>query len=129
MLLPLNTSPPIFDVDSIRFQSEVIEASHQQPILVDFWAEWCAPCHTLSPYLERVINELDGAVRLAKLEVDAGDNMQLAGRYQLRGFPTVMLFYHGQEQCRFSGSRSTQQIRDWVREHLGSEGDGHPVGI
>jgi thioredoxin 1 len=128
MLLQSDTSPPIFDTDLTRFQSAVIEASHQHPILVDFWADWCTPCHALSPHLERVVKELDGAIRLAKLEVDEGENMRLAGRYSLRGFPTVILFRNGEERGRFSGARSTHQLRDWLREHLAApaDSDGHP---
>ena len=111
-------NPHIFDVDNKDFQSSVIDASSEQPILVDFWADWCAPCHALSPHLQRVIDECGGAIRLAKIEVDEGDNMKLAGHYRLRGFPTVLLFHRGEERGRFSGSRSTHQIRDWLREHL-----------
>jgi putative thioredoxin len=96
----------------------VIEASQTRPILVDFWAEWCAPCHQLAPHLYRVIDELQGAVGLAKVEVDEGENMKLAGHYRLRGFPTVMLFQRGEERGRFSGSRSSVQIRAWLDEHL-----------
>jgi len=126
MLLQSDISPPIFDTDLTRFQSAVIEASHQHPILVDFWADWCTPCHALSPHLERVVKELDGAIRLAKLEVDEGENMRLAGRYSLRGFPTVILFQDGEERGRFSGARSTHQLRDWLREHLApTAGNGH----
>ena len=112
------TDPNIFEVDLDRFQTQVIEASNKLPILVDFWADWCAPCHALSPHLERLIQELGGEVQLAKLEVDEGENMRLAGQYRLRGFPTVILFQEGQERGRFSGARSTHQIRDWLREHL-----------
>ena len=111
-------NPFIFNVDSDQFQDEVVEASRDKPILVDFWADWCAPCHALAPHLERVLNEFSGAIRLAKVEVDEGDNMKLAGHYRLRGFPTVILFHHGQEHGRFSGSRSSHQIRDWIDEHL-----------
>jgi putative thioredoxin len=107
-----------FDVRHEDFQSKVIDASHEQPILVDFWAEWCAPCHQLTPHLNRVVDELNGRVLLAKVEVDEGDNMKLAGHYRLRGFPTVILFQHGEERGRFSGSRSSHQVRDWLDEHL-----------
>ena len=57
----------------------------------------------------------------AKVEVDEGDNMKLAGHYRLRGFPTVILFQGGEERGRFSGSRSSHQIRDWIHEHLDAE--------
>jgi putative thioredoxin len=110
-------SQAIFDVDEQGFQDRVIEASKQKPVLVDFWAEWCAPCLSLAPALERVIRELDGAVKLAKVEVD--DNMRLAGHYRLRGFPTVIMFHQGQELGRFSGSRPVHWIRDWIDGHAG----------
>ncbi|WP_295436287.1 thioredoxin family protein [uncultured Thiodictyon sp.] len=124
MLLRSNTKPPIFNVDLTQFQALVVEASSQQPILVDFRADWCSPCHTLSPHLERVINELDGAIRLAKVELDGGENIKLAALYRLRAFPTVILFQGGQERGRFSGARSTHQVRDWVLARLGT-GDEH----
>lgn len=113
-----NAKPHILDADLDSFQSLVIDASHRLPILVDFWADWCAPCHALAPHLERVIGELGGQVLLAKVEVDEGENMRLAGHYRLRGFPTVILFEGGDERGRFSGARSSHQIRDWLREHL-----------
>jgi putative thioredoxin len=118
---PANPKPHIADVDLDGFQSEVVDASHQRPILADFWADWCAPCHALSPHLERVVGELGGQVRLAKVEVDEGENMRLAGHYRLRGFPTVILFQGGEERGRFSGARSSHQIRDWLREHLSGD--------
>ena len=113
-------SPHIFDVEEADYQTRVIEASDSLPILVDFWAEWCSPCLSLAPHLERVIDELQGAVHLAKVEVD--DNMRLAGHYRLRGFPTVILFHHGVELGRFHGSRSSHWLRDWIAEHLPEEG-------
>ena len=110
-------SPHIFDVDEKGFQAQVVEASRERPILVDFWADWCAPCHGLAPHLERVVGELAGAVKLAKVEVD--DNMRLAGHYRLRGFPTVILFVEGEEVGRFHGSRASHWLRQWIEEHLG----------
>ena len=67
--------------------------------------------------MERVIEEMEGLVLLAKVEVD--DNMHLAGHYRLRGFPTVILFVGGEEVGRFHGSRATHWLRDWIEEHLG----------
>ena len=88
-------------------------------MLVDFWADWCPPCRALAPHLEKVVEELGGAVLLAKVEVDEGENMRLAGHYRLRGFPTVLLFHAGVEIGRFSGARPTHWLRDWLREHAG----------
>jgi len=107
----------VFDVDEACFQRQVIEASAEQPILVDFWAEWCAPCLALAPALVQAVAEYEGGIRLAKLEVD--DNMRLAGHYRLRGFPTVIMFHQGQELGRFSGAHPMHWIRDWIDEHAG----------
>jgi thioredoxin len=107
-----------------RFDSDVIEASASRPMLVDFWAEWCAPCLVIAPVLERLVNELEGRVGLAKLEVDQGDNMKLAGHYRVRGFPTVMLFHLGEELARFSGARSRIQILEFLEASLGA---GHKM--
>jgi putative thioredoxin len=104
----------IFDVDETGFPSQVLDASRKRPILVDFWAEWCAPCITLAPALERAVEEFGGSLLLAKVEVD--DNMRLAGQYRLRGFPTVIMFHRGEEIGRFAGSRAVHWIRDWIHE-------------
>jgi putative thioredoxin len=109
-------SPYLFDVEESTYDEKVLKASHERPIMVDFWAEWCSPCLSLAPALERVINELEGRVLLAKVEVD--DNMRLAGHYRLRGFPTVILFQHGEELGRFHGSRASHWLREWIEEHL-----------
>ena len=108
-------SPYTYDVDEDGFAKKVIEASADKHILVDFWADWCSPCISLAPALEKVVSEYDGAVLLGKVEVD--DNMRLAGHYRLRGFPTVIMFYKGEEQGRFSGSHPAHWIRDWIDEH------------
>jgi len=105
-------------VDEADFDARVLERSHRVPVLVDFWAGWCAPCITLAPVLERLAAERAGRLEVVKVEVDAGDNMRLAGHYRLRGFPTVILFRDGLERCRFAGSRSLEAVRRFVDECL-----------
>ena len=107
---------PVFDVSLHDFEHRVIEASHDGPIMVDFWADWCPPCKMLTPVLERVAK--DGEVRLAKIEVDEDDNMKLAGRYLLRGFPTVILFRDGKELGRFSSAKPEHWVRQFLKEML-----------
>jgi thioredoxin 1 len=106
----------IFDATEENFNTRVIEASHQTPIMVDFWADWCSPCRTLTPVLEKLVHEDQGRWRLAKVEVD--DNMRLAGHYKLRGFPTVLLFREGKVCAHFSGAHPAHWIRDFLASHL-----------
>ena len=110
-------SAVIFDTSLATFERDVIEASHEIPLLVDFWADWCAPCIAIAPVLERVIPRYGGELMLARVEVDADDNMKLAGQYQLRGFPTIILFQNGTETARFSGMRSAADLQDFITEH------------
>lgn len=108
---------PIFNVDLHEFETHVIEASHNKPILVDLWAEWCSPCRVIAPLLEKIVDEFEGALAIAKIEVDEGENMKIAGRYQVRGFPTLILFQHGNEVARFSGAKPLHFIREFIEEH------------
>ncbi|MFN3750958.1 MAG: thioredoxin family protein [Thiobacillus sp.] len=122
MTPPLHpASAPVFDTRLEDFDRDVIEASHVQPILVDFWADWCPPCRALTPVLERVVAHLGGRIRMAKVEVDAGENMKLAGRYGLRGFPTILLFVGGEIAGRFSSARPEHWVREFIAEHAGIE--------
>jgi putative thioredoxin len=111
----------IFECSLEDLEQRVLVASHEKPILVDFWADWCAPCHAITPHLNKVLGDMDGSIRLAKVEVDEGENMKLAGRYRLRGFPTIMLFRAGEELGRFSGARASHWIEDWIEQHLAPE--------
>lgn len=108
----------IFAVDEPDFSSKVLEASRESPILVDLWADWCGPCHGLTPHLYKALEHFSGRIKLAKVEVDEGENMKIAGHYRVRGFPTVILFSEAQEIARFSGARATHWIDEWLREHL-----------
>mgnify|MGYP001326939232 CR=1 FL=1 len=120
----MNPHPPaplIFDTHLEHFDRDVIEASRVQPVMVDFWADWCPPCRALTPVLERVITHLGGKVRLAKVEVDEGANMKLAGRYGLRGFPTVLLFVGGEIVGRFASARPEHWVREFIVEHADIE--------
>lgn len=108
---------PIFNVDYEDFEARVLGPSHERPILVDLWAEWCSPCLVIAPVLERVIAGFGGAVWLAKVEVDEGENMKLAGHYRVRGFPTLILFERGAEQARFSSARPQHFIREFIHQH------------
>jgi len=109
----------VFDVGVDDFDEQVLQASRHVPVLVDFWAAWCAPCLVLAPVLEGVVEGHHGGLRLAKVEVDADENMRLAGQYQVRGFPTVILFSEGRERARFSGARPAGWIEDWLDQEAG----------
>lgn len=116
-VISMSDRPNIFDVTEDNFDALVIAASQQQAIMVDFWADWCPPCRALTPVLEKIVAEADCTVQLAKVEVD--DNMHLAGRYGLRGFPTVILFQNGEERGRFSGFKPQAEVEDFIGQQLG----------
>ncbi|MEN8168715.1 MAG: thioredoxin [Pseudomonadota bacterium] len=111
-----HTSPYIFDIDGDVFEEKVINASRQQPVLVDFWADWCSPCLMIAPVLAKVIPEYEGKVLLAK--IDADENMKLAGHYKLRGFPTIVMFVDGEEVARFGGAKSAPEVRKFIDNHM-----------
>lgn len=104
----------IFDVDEEHFDQKVIGASSTTAIVVDFWAEWCPPCRALTPVLEKIALQQTQQLKLAKVEVD--DNMHLAGRYGLRGFPTVIVFINGEEKGRFSGFKPEAEVNDFLAD-------------
>jgi putative thioredoxin len=107
----------ITEVGLETFEDKVLSVSEDVPVLIDLWAEWCSPCLVIAPVLKQVIEEYAGQVRLAKIEVDDGENMKLAGRYQVRGFPTVILIEHGEEVARFSGAKPYSYIRDFIDQN------------
>lgn len=111
-------NPYIFNIDLPDFEQRVLEPSHKTPVLVDFWADWCSPCIAIAPILTRVVESFAGRVLLAKLEVDEGHNMKLAGQYRVRGFPTIILFKDGVERDRFSSARPAQFIQHFIQPHI-----------
>ena len=113
----LATNELVFNVNLEQFDEKVIKASNETPVLVDLWAEWCSPCLVIAPVLKQLIVEYDGKIKLAKVEVDEDENMKLAGRYQVRGFPTVLLIIGGEEVARFSGAKPLSFIRDFVDDN------------
>ncbi len=113
-----NAHPYVSDSNLADFDEKVIDHSHTTPVLVDFWAEWCSPCHVLAPNLVKAVEEEQGRVQLVKVEVDEGENMKLAGRYNVRGFPTVILFRDGEAIDHFSSARPMHFIRDFIHQHI-----------
>ncbi len=116
----MTDSPYSINATEDNFAQQVIEASHHTPVLVDFWADWCGPCRVLTPILEQLVVEYAGRFLLAKVEAD--ENMRLAGRYKLRGFPTVLLFKNGEIQAQFSGAKSPAFVREFMDPYLDAPG-------
>lgn len=114
----LKTEKLIFNADLEQYEDSVLQASNKKPVLVDLWAEWCSPCLVVAPILKQLVEEYAGEILLAKVEVDEGENMKLAGRYKVRGFPTVILINKGEEVARFSGAKPLSFIRDFVDSNL-----------
>jgi thioredoxin len=91
------------DVTETTFENEVIESSKETPVLVDFWAEWCGPCHAVSPVLEKIADERAGELKLVKVNID--ENQELAGRYGIMSIPTMILFKDGEPAAAAIGAR------------------------
>ena len=107
------------DVTDATFPTEVVERSHQVPVVVDLWAEWCGPCKTLGPILERVIDETAGRVVLVKVDVDT--NRQTAAAFQVQGIPAVYALKDGKVVDGFVGAQGEQAVRDFVSGLLPTE--------
>jgi putative thioredoxin len=113
-----------FDATQANFENDVINASFDQPVLVDFWATWCGPCKTLGPLIEKVVAEYNGAVRLAK--VDCDKEQQLAAMFGVRSIPTVVLVREGQLVDGFTGALPEADLRAFLARHV-QAGEALPV--
>lgn len=102
------------DVTDATFQTDVIERSATVPVVVDLWAEWCGPCKQLGPILERVIAETNGAVELAKVDVDA--NPQVAQAFQVQSIPAVFAIVGGRPVDQFLGAQPEAKVREFVEK-------------
>jgi putative thioredoxin len=109
------TAPHVFDATAQNFEAEVLQRSLQTPVLLDFWAEWCGPCKTLGPILEKLAGEFGGAFRLAKVDVEA--EQELGAAFQIRSIPTVVLVKDGQLVDGFQGALPEGQLREFLKHH------------
>lgn len=103
-------------VNDANFQADVIEASKTQPVMVDFWAEWCAPCRALSPTVDEIARENAGKLKVVKLNVD--ENINAAGKFNIRGIPTLLVFKGGQVADQIVGAVPKEQIVKVIQRHI-----------
>lgn len=110
---------PLFEAHSVMLDEASFErhiVRNQIPVLVDFWAPWCAPCRQMAPAFEQAAVQLEPTVRLAKVDTEA--HQGLGARYNIRSIPTLALFMNGREVARQAGAMGASDIVRWVRSHL-----------
>ena len=108
-------------MDTQGFEAEVVERSREVPVVVDFWAEWCGPCRVLGPALEKAVGDREGAVELAKVDVDS--NQQLAARFGVQGIPAVKAFRDGEVVAEFVGAQPPAAIEQFLDSLVPSEAE------
>jgi putative thioredoxin len=109
---PANDGALVKEISEATFMEDVIEASKEVPVIVDFWAPWCGPCRTLGPALEAAVNAAGGKVKMVKINVD--ENQQVAGQLRVQSIPTVYAFHDGQPVDGFQGALPQSQVNQFV---------------
>ena len=107
-------SDQILQLTDDSFEDDVIKSSN--PVLVDYWAEWCGPCKMIAPILEEIANEYNGRITVAKLNID--DNPQTPPKYGIRGIPTLMLFKDGNVEATKVGALSKSQLTAFIDSNI-----------
>ncbi len=117
----MSDSPYAFNVSADNFDTYVIQNSQQVPVLVDFWADWCAPCKMLMPVLGKLAEEYQGKFLLAKVNSD--EQQELSAKYGVRSLPTVMVFRNGEIVDQFMGAQPESVVRELLERHIERESD------